>query len=107
MNVFASRLGIRHLFHGHPAVGSHILPYFTKNLRSGLLLWPTKTAPTIHNLKTAFKLINKPRPFPLSISKSIALAGLGISLATWSKPAIRCDGMCLMTGYHIKTSTCN
>lgn len=102
--LFASRLGFRHFFHGHPVIGSHNLqqffPYFTRSSCSGLLLWPTKIAPTVHNLKTA--LINKPRPFSLSISKSIALAGLGISLATWNKPAIRCDGMCLMTEYHAK-----
>ena len=93
--LFASRLGFRHFFHGHPVIGSHnfqFFPYFARSSRNGLLLWPTKIAPTTHNLKTA--LINKPRPFSLSISKSIALAGLGISLATWNKPAIRCDGMC-------------
>ncbi|KAF8797935.1 hypothetical protein BYT27DRAFT_7124179 [Phlegmacium glaucopus] len=33
-------------------------------------------------------LIRKPG---LSISKSIVLAGLGISLVTWNKPAIRCE----------------
>src|SRR5882762_8348154 len=100
-NLFASRLGFRHFFHGHPVIGSHnlqqLFPYFARSSRSDLLLWPTKIAPT---LKTAFKLttrnLNKTKPFSLSISKNIALAGLGISLATWSKPAIRCDGMFLI-----------
>lgn len=104
--LFASRLGFRHFFNGHPFTGSHIIqPYFTRSSRSGLLAWPTKITPTVHNLKTA--LINKPRPSSLSIAKSIALAGLGVGFATWNKPAIRCDGMCLMTGYHIKASACN
>ena len=88
----ASRLGFRQLFHGRSLTGSHnfqhFFPYFTRSS----LVWPTKTTPTIHNLKTA--LINRPKPFSFSMFKSIALAGLGVSLATWNKPAIRCEGMC-------------
>ena len=85
----ASRLGFRQLFHGRSVTGSqHFFPYFTRSS----LVWQTKITPTIHNLKTAS--INKSKPFSLSMFKSIALAGLGVSLATWNKPAIRCEGMC-------------
>jgi len=72
-------------FRAHPASASHkFFPRYIRSLsfaRSGLVSWPT---PTIH--KTL--LANKPRPL---IYKSMALAGLGLSLATWNKPAIRCE----------------
>jgi hypothetical protein len=101
----SSRL-FHHLFHGHPTTASHsfqrFFPYFTRSLsvsRSGLLVWPTKINPTVQKIG----LINKPRPFSSSILKSIALAGLGLSLATWNKSAIRCEGMYLVTSFGIHT----
>ena len=100
----SSRLGFHYLFHGHPTTVSHsfqrFFPYFTRSLsvsRSGLLVWPTKITSTVQKIG----LINKPRPFSSSISKSIALAGLGLGLATWNKSAIRCEGMCPMTSFSI------
>ena len=92
-------------FRAHQATASH--KFFSRYIRSlsfsrsGLVSWPTKITPTIHKTLLAIK----PRPL---IYKSMALAGLGLSLATWNKPAIRCEGMLLITRFnaHTEAPTC-